>query len=117
MNRKKPNNWTGICRKVSPKNPTEAKGGGIRGSPSPWPTWKFSASDLSERAYWDDYMRAYEDALSATSTEWAPWYVVPVNHKWAVRTLAADILTGTITHLGLEYPKPTAERRKRLEMA
>ncbi len=79
--------------------------------------WKFSDSDLPERAYWDDYMRAYENALMATSTEWAPWYIIPSNHKWAARTLVADILTGTITTLGLEYPKITADRRKRLELA
>jgi PPK2 family polyphosphate:nucleotide phosphotransferase len=79
--------------------------------------WKFSDSDLPERAYWEDYMRAYENALMATSTEWAPWYIVPANHKWASRTLVADILAGTITGLGLEYPKITPERRKRLELA
>jgi PPK2 family polyphosphate:nucleotide phosphotransferase len=67
--------------------------------------WKFSD------------MRAYENALMATSTEWAPWYIVPANHKWASRTLVADILAGTITGLGLEYPKITPERRKRLELA
>jgi len=55
--------------------------------------------------------------LSATSTEWAPWYIIPSNHKWASRTLVADILTGTICHLGLEFPKITADRRKRLEAA
>jgi PPK2 family polyphosphate:nucleotide phosphotransferase len=79
--------------------------------------WKFSDSDLPERAYWDDYMRAYEDALMATSTEWAPWYVIPSNHKWASRTLVADILAGTITSLGLEYPKITPERKRRLDLA
>jgi PPK2 family polyphosphate:nucleotide phosphotransferase len=79
--------------------------------------WKFSDSDLPERACWDDYMKAYEDALSATSTEWAPWYIIPSNYKWASRTLVADILTGTICSLGLEYPRITAERKKRLELA
>jgi PPK2 family polyphosphate:nucleotide phosphotransferase len=79
--------------------------------------WKFSDSDLPERAYWDDYMKAYEDALAATSTEWAPWYVIPSNHKWASRTLIADILTSTICSLGLEFPKITTDRKKRLEAA
>jgi len=79
--------------------------------------WKFSDNDLPERAYWDGYMRAYEDALAATSTDWAPWYIIPSNHKWASRTLVADILTGTICHLGLEYPRLTAERKNRMDAA
>src|SRR6478752_6547212 len=53
----------------------------------PEKNWKFSPGDLAERAYWDDYMAAYEDALSATSTDWAPWYVVPADHKWLTRTI------------------------------
>ena len=79
--------------------------------------WKFSDNDLPERAYWDKYMTAYEDAITATSTEWAPWYVIPANHKWASRTLVADILTGTIAGLGLDFPKITPERKKALERA
>jgi PPK2 family polyphosphate:nucleotide phosphotransferase len=79
--------------------------------------WKFSESDLPERAYWDEYMEAYEQALEATSTEWAPWYIIPANHKWASRTLVADVLTGTIQSLGLKFPEMTAERKKRLELA
>ena len=84
--------------------------------------WKFSAADLEERAFWGDYMEAYEDALSATSTEWAPWYVVPADHKWATRALVADVLTSTIRELDLKFPEMTegqrqalAEARKKLE--
>src|SRR5262249_34400069 len=51
--------------------------------------WKFSDSDLGERAHWDDYMSAYEDAIEATSTEWAPWHVVPADHKWVSRAIVA----------------------------
>ncbi len=79
--------------------------------------WKFSANDLPERAFWDDYMNAYEDAIAATSTEWAPWYVIPANHKWASRTLIADIVTNAICNLGLEFPKLTPERKRSLELA
>jgi polyphosphate kinase 2 (PPK2 family) len=79
--------------------------------------WKFSAADLAERAFWDQYMAAYEDALSATSTDWVPWYVVPADHKWATRAAVADILTTTIGGLGLRYPEVTAEQRKALEKA
>jgi len=76
--------------------------------------WKFSSNDLKERAYWKDYMKAYEEALSATSSEWAPWYVIPANHKWAARTLVADILTDTIRSLGLKFPKLTPAKEAEL---
>src|SRR5438067_10076508 len=83
----------------------------------PEKNWKFSPSDLAERAYWDDYMSAYEDALSATSTEWAPWYVIPADHKWVTRAVVADVVTSAIRELDLEYPEVTAEQRKLLEEA
>lgn len=79
--------------------------------------WKFSAADLEERGYWDDYQKAYEDALEATSTKWAPWYVVPADNKWATRTVVADILTTTIHSLDLKYPELTVEQTKLLEQA
>jgi PPK2 family polyphosphate:nucleotide phosphotransferase len=79
--------------------------------------WKFSVSDLAERAFWDQYQEAYEDALGATSTEWAPWYVVPADHKWITRAVVADILTTTIRSLDLSYPKPTDEQCKALAKA
>lgn len=79
--------------------------------------WKFSAEDLAEREYWDDYQKAYEEALSATSTEWAPWHVIPANHKWMMRLLVAEILTNTIQSLDLAYPKPTPEEREALASA
>jgi PPK2 family polyphosphate:nucleotide phosphotransferase len=78
----------------------------------PEKNWKFSASDLAERGYWDDYMRAYEDALAATSTECAPWYVVPADQKWVTRVVVADVLTTAIRSLGLEFPKVTAQERQ-----
>src|SRR5262245_10245026 len=79
--------------------------------------WKFSAADLAERAYWDDYMQAYEDALTATSTKYAPWYVIPADHKWVTRTLVADILVSTMQDLDLRYPQVTAEQKKAIEVA
>jgi PPK2 family polyphosphate:nucleotide phosphotransferase len=79
---------------------------------NPEKNWKFSASDLPERAYWDEYQEAYEEALRATSTEWAPWYVIPADHKWVTRAVVADVLTSAIRDLGLEPPKvPPAQRR------
>jgi PPK2 family polyphosphate:nucleotide phosphotransferase len=79
--------------------------------------WKFSTSDLSERACWDDYMRAYQEMLTATSTEWAPWYVVPADHKWVTRALVASILTRSIQALDLHYPEVTPEKREQIEAA
>jgi len=83
----------------------------------PEKNWKFSPSDLAERGHWDEYMAAYEDALSATSTEDAPWYVVPADHKWVTRAVVADIVTTTIRGLDLQYPEVTAQQRKLLEQA
>jgi PPK2 family polyphosphate:nucleotide phosphotransferase len=79
--------------------------------------WKFSAADVAERAYWDAYMGAYEDALSATSTQWAPWYIVPADHKWVTRAVVADILSSTIGSLDLRYPVASAEQQKALAKA
>jgi PPK2 family polyphosphate:nucleotide phosphotransferase len=79
--------------------------------------WKFSPSDLAERGFWDDYMKAYEDALAATSTEWAPWYVIPADHKWVTRSVVADILTSAIQGLDLHYPEMTAGQEKLLDEA
>jgi PPK2 family polyphosphate:nucleotide phosphotransferase len=72
--------------------------------------WKFSESDLAERGYWDDYVEAYEAALSATSTKHAPWYIIPADHKWIARALVSDILTTTIQDLNLKFPQPTPEQ-------
>ncbi len=72
--------------------------------------WKFSESDLAERAYWNDYMEAFEDALSATSTKHAPWYIIPADNKWVARALVSEILADAICDLHLEYPQPTQEQ-------
>ena len=79
--------------------------------------WKFSDSDMAERAYWDDYMAAYEECLAQTSTEWAPWHVIPANHKWVSRAMVAHIVATTIESLDLKYPEVTAEKRKQIEQA
>ena len=79
--------------------------------------WKFSAADLAERAYWDQYMKAYEDCLSATSTKWAPWYVIPADHKWVTRAVVADVITTTIRSLDLKYPEVTDVQRAALAAA
>ncbi len=67
--------------------------------------WKFNTGDLKERAHWDDYMKAYEDALSATSTDCAPWYVVPANRKWYRNLLVSRTLVQSLKDLKMTYPK------------
>jgi len=79
--------------------------------------WKFSASDVAERGHWDDYMAAYEAMLSETSTELAPWYVVPADRKWVSRAVVAAVLSATIARLGLTWPEVTAEQKRRIEEA
>jgi PPK2 family polyphosphate:nucleotide phosphotransferase len=66
--------------------------------------WKFSLDDLSERKYWEEYMKAYEQALGETSTEWAPWYIVPSNQKWFRDLLVASIIVKKLKSLDMEYP-------------
>jgi PPK2 family polyphosphate:nucleotide phosphotransferase len=75
--------------------------------------WKFSAQDVAERARWDDYMRAYEDAITATSTPWAPWYVIPADRKPVMQAMVARIIVDAITSLGLSWPEVSDEDRKK----
>ena len=79
--------------------------------------WKFAAADFAERARWDDYMTAYEEALGATSTQWAPWYVIPADHKWVTRSLVSAILAAEIEALNLHYPKVTPEKLQQIDEA
>lgn len=79
--------------------------------------WKFSAGDIAERQHWDAYMQAYEEAIAATSTEHAPWYVVPADHKWVSRAVVATVLSGTIHKLGLSWPTVSDEEERRIEEA
>lgn len=75
----------------------------------PEKNWKFSPNDVAERKHWNTYMESYEDAISATSTPWAPWYVIPADHKWAARAIVADVITSTLKSMDLRYPQPSAE--------
>ena len=79
--------------------------------------WKFSAADLAERACWPAYVEAYEDALSATSTKHAPWFIIPADHKWVARSLVSEILTQAIERLDLKFPELTKEQRIALAKA
>ena len=70
----------------------------------PEKNWKFSPSDVRERGYWDDYQRAFEEMLSHTSTEWAPWYVVPADHKWFTRLATAAVLVTALDAINPHFP-------------
>jgi PPK2 family polyphosphate:nucleotide phosphotransferase len=74
--------------------------------------WKFSAADVTERARWGEYMEAYEDAITATSTNWAPWYVLPADHKHVMQAMAAAVLVDTIEGLDLRWPTVGDEERQ-----
>jgi PPK2 family polyphosphate:nucleotide phosphotransferase len=77
--------------------------------------WKFSLADIEERKFWDQYMQAYEECLSATSTNDAPWYVVPADDKENARLIISEIILDTFKSLELTYPKPSAEHLKELQ--
>jgi len=69
--------------------------------------WKFNPGDVRERAFWDDYMHAYEAALNATSRPWAPWYAIPADDKPFMRATIAEIIAATLSAIGLSYPQPS----------
>jgi PPK2 family polyphosphate:nucleotide phosphotransferase len=79
--------------------------------------WKFSASDITERQYWNDYMRAYEDMIRHTATPWSPWYVVPADHKWFTRIVVAAAIAETLEGLALAFPKVDRQKQKQLTEA
>lgn len=71
--------------------------------------WKFNPGDLKERLLWDEYMHAYEDVLSRTSTPWAPWYIIPANKKWYRNLIISRILVEKLSDLKMEYPQPSGD--------
>lgn len=79
--------------------------------------WKFSAADLKERQYWDDYMNAYSDMLTHTSTDEAPWYVIPADNKWFMRYAVGEIICDRMKQLDLHYPVLTEEAKQNIEAA
>jgi PPK2 family polyphosphate:nucleotide phosphotransferase len=81
---------------------------------TPEKNWKFSAGDVAERSYFDDYMDAYEDAFNHTSTDWAPWYIIPADHKWYTRLVVADVINDKLKSLDLRYPQVSDEQQQEL---
>ncbi len=83
----------------------------------PEKNWKFSAADIYEREFWDDYMKAYEKAIKETSTEQCPWYVIPADKKWFTRLAISTIILDTLKGLNLKYPVLPKEEKDKLEEA
>ncbi len=79
--------------------------------------WKFSINDAKERGHWNDYMKAYEDTIRNTATEYAPWYVVPADNKWFTRVVVAAVVIGALASLDLAYPAVGKEKLRELEAA
>jgi len=84
---------------------------------TPEKNWKFSLADAKERAYWDDYMNAFEDAFNHTSTEHAPWYIVPADNKWFTHTVIADVIVEKLKSLKMSYPVVSQEHQQHLHKA
>jgi PPK2 family polyphosphate:nucleotide phosphotransferase len=81
----------------------------------PEKNWKFSASDILERQHWDKYMDAYEEMFNHTSTPWAPWYIIPADHKWFTRLTVVSIINAALEGLELDYPKVSPEQQAALQ--
>ncbi|HYW70700.1 MAG TPA: polyphosphate kinase 2 family protein [Pyrinomonadaceae bacterium] len=79
--------------------------------------WKFSVNDAKERGFWNDYMKAYEETIRNTATDYAPWYVVPADNKWFTRVVVASAVIETLASLDLEYPEVGKEKLKELDTA
>jgi len=82
----------------------------LRRIDNPDKNWKFSSGDIAERQHWNEYIDAFESALTKTSTPWAPWYVVPADHKWVTHAVVGGIVVNAINSLDLTYPQATSEQ-------
>ncbi|MEA5580211.1 polyphosphate kinase 2 family protein [Nodularia harveyana UHCC-0300] len=80
----------------------------------PEKNWKFSVNDAKERRFWDDYMTVYEDMFNHTSTKYAPWYIIPADHKWFTRLVVAGIIYTQLQELNLKYPTVSKEQHQEL---
>src|SRR5262249_55596258 len=83
----------------------------------PQKNWKFSAADVREREFWDDYTHAFQDAIRATASKHAPWFVVPADNKWFTRLVVAAAIVETVAELDLSYPRIDADKKKALAAA
>ena len=84
---------------------------------TPEKNWKFSLGDARERAFWDDYLAAFQDVFNHTSTSWAPWHIIPADHKWFTRAAIADVIIAKLKSLNLAYPTLSPEHLEQLQQA
>ena len=110
-------NGTVICKFFLNVSKKEQKKRFLERLDEPEKNWKFSLGDVHEREYWDEYRKAYEEAIAATSTPWAPWFVVPADHKWFTRLVVAGAIVAELEKLDLRYPKLDKAKRKELDAA
>jgi PPK2 family polyphosphate:nucleotide phosphotransferase len=110
-------NGVAICKFFLHVSKREQKKRFLERLQNPEKYWKFSANDAKERAFWDDYMAAYEDVIRRTATSAAPWYVVPADNKWFTRVVVAAAVIDTLAALDLHYPKVGKEKLKELAAA
>ena len=79
--------------------------------------WKFAAADVQERQHWDEYMKPYEKMIEATTSDEAPWHVIPADHKWFTRLAVADVIVETLEGLDLHFPEVSEAQRQELQRA
>ena len=111
------NNGIVVCKFFLHVSKKEQKRRFLERLDTPEKNWKFSAADLAERGYWDQYQDAYEDMIRHTATKHAPWYVVPADNKWFTRVVVAAAVIDTLAALELEYPKVGDDALKELAAA
>jgi PPK2 family polyphosphate:nucleotide phosphotransferase len=110
-------NGVAICKFFLHVSKKEQKRRFLERLETPEKHWKFSAADLNERAFWDEYQEAYEDMIRNTATKYAPWYVVPADNKWFTRVAVAAVVIDTLADLDLTYPKVGKDKLKELAAA
>jgi PPK2 family polyphosphate:nucleotide phosphotransferase len=110
-------NGVAICKFFLHVSKGEQKKRFLERLENPQKYWKFSANDAKERAFWNDYMAAYEDMIRHTATKEAPWYVVPADNKWFTRVVVAAAVIETLAGLDLAYPKVDRGKLKELAAA
>ena len=110
-------NGVAICKFFLHVSKKEQKKRFLERAENPEKNWKFSAADMSERKFWNDYQHAYEDMIRHTATKDAPWYVVPADNKWFTRVIVAATVIDTISSLGLHYPNVGQEKLRELAVA
>ena len=114
--------WSNICTKTEPVSSNSSsisprmskEGASWRASTTLEKNWKFSTADIEERKFWDEYMTAYEECLSATSTSASPWYSIPADNKENARLIISQIVLDTLDRMDMSYPKVSAERHQEL---